>query len=168
MQQVVYFNLDLRLSDNNISNLPPLTELMSVEQLQLNNNQITDLSPLAELIDVQVLFLNGNGISNVLPLTKLTNLIAVFLIDNPLNTPSYCGGLQAIIANNPGLGALQFDANPNPLTLDCSISLAELIVFAGHWLESGCGVAGNWCGGADMIHSGFVGMENFVELSHYY
>jgi Leucine Rich repeats (2 copies) len=42
--------------------------------LDLSNNQITDMSPLSQLIDLQRLNLNGNPLMNLSPLASLVQL----------------------------------------------------------------------------------------------
>ena len=157
----------LDLSGNQISDLTALAGLTSLQTLWLPYNQISDLTPLAGLTGLQELWLHNNQISDLAGLAGLTSLQQLNLSGNPLNTAAYCEYIPTIQTNNPGI-SLTYSPNPNPLTQDCSISLVELIVFAEHWTQNGCGATNTWCAGADMIHTGYVGTENFVELSHYW
>ena len=51
----------LRLSENNISDLAPLTPLSSLQELYLDRNQILDPVPLFDLLSLRVLDLARNG-----------------------------------------------------------------------------------------------------------
>jgi len=50
---------NLRLSNNEITDLTPLTGLTKLESLNLNSNKITDISPLKGLTDLKYLSLLG-------------------------------------------------------------------------------------------------------------
>ena len=141
-----------------------MAEMLFFEANEINIKYLTGLETATNL---QTLVLRNNQISDISPLAGLANLKTLSLQENPLNTEAYCKYLPMIQDQNPGIN-LQFNANPNPLTQDCSINLSELTVFAKHWMEDGCEISNNFCGGADLIHSGFVGMENFAHLTHYW
>lgn len=61
---------DLDLSENEISDLTPLSGLKNLEHLNLRSNQITDVSPLAELTNLKDLDLYYNeGITDYSPVS---------------------------------------------------------------------------------------------------
>jgi internalin A len=61
----------LNLSNQNISDLTPLTSLNHLTQLNLYGNQIQDLTPLANLKNLNRLILGNNQISDLKPLSSL-------------------------------------------------------------------------------------------------
>jgi len=64
----------LELTDNNITDLTPLTGLTSLTTLHIDRNQINDLTPLASLTNLTWLFMGGNQVTNFEPLFGLENL----------------------------------------------------------------------------------------------
>jgi len=75
---------ELGLSNNNITDVPPLAGLTKLEKLYLSQNQITDLKPLAGLTNLKVLGLGNNRITNLRPLVGLTKLEKLWLHGNQI------------------------------------------------------------------------------------
>lgn len=48
--------------------------------------------------------------------------------------------------------------------VDCCVNLADLDIFVGHWLETGCGEP-NWCSWADFNKSDSVNFVDFALLA---
>ncbi len=77
---------ELRLRDNQISNIVPLANLTSLTSLDLWGNQISDISPLANLTNLTYLYLHSNQISDISPLVDNEGLSegdGVYLQENP-------------------------------------------------------------------------------------
>jgi hypothetical protein len=146
--------------------LSGLTNLWYV--LYLGGNEITDISALSGLVNLRYLHLEGNQISEISSLAGFTNLTRLRLTYNPLNTAAYCAYLPLIEANNLGASISYDEPNPNPMTEDCSTHFADLAVFVSHWLEIGCDVPNNWCGGADLDHIDDVNFKDFAEFAKYW
>lgn len=51
------------------------------------------------------------------------------------------------------------------INTDCDVDTADLALFAGRWLDNGCGVVNRWCGGADSDHSATVDMNDMSRLA---
>jgi len=65
---------ELYCSSNLISDLEPLRQLSSLQVLSCDSNQISDLEPLRQLTNLQNLYCSSNQISDLEPLSQLTNL----------------------------------------------------------------------------------------------
>ena len=158
----------LSLRNNQLSRLPPeIGNLTNLTELNLGRNQLSSLpAEIGNLTNLTRLYLYDNQLSS-LPeeIGNLTNLTLLYIDDNQLDTDFYCFQREVIEGNNPGID-LRLDPNPNPWTADCSISLVELAGFTGRWLDAGCGVGDNWCGGADMDHDGLVDLRDFGVLGY--
>lgn len=63
-------------------------KLSLLEYLDLSNNTITDLTGISELLNLETLILNSNRISDIRPLIKLKNLKTLYLEDNALQDMS--------------------------------------------------------------------------------
>jgi len=171
-----------------ISNLTGLEQAPSLMRLYLGRNSCSDISALSRLKFLTDLGLQGDNIGSTSILVDLSNLtwLDIFrnqisdisnltglrpyylrLDDNPLNSEAYCKYLPLIAASNPGI-ELSYDDDPNPLTVDCSIDLADLVDFAGHWLETDCNISNNWCSGADLNHLDNVNLDDFAEVTLYW
>ena len=74
----------LHLSNQNISDITPLTELTELRGLFLFDNNITDISPLSGLKKLNGLNLCNNKISDITPLISLKNLRILGLAGNPI------------------------------------------------------------------------------------
>ena len=75
----------LDLTQNQISDISPLTDLTKLTELVIGNNQISDISPLAGLTSLVGLSLWGNRISDISALESLTNLTWLSLEANQLS-----------------------------------------------------------------------------------
>ncbi len=158
----------LYLWDNQISNISAVSGLTNLTELFVSDNQVSDISAVSRLANLTNLSLYSNQISNISAVSGLTNLAFLYLWDNPLNTAAYCTYLPLILANNPGINPFTYDPNPNPLTDDCATNLTDLAVFVSHWLEPGCGVWNNWCGGSDLDHIPGVDLYDFAEFAQHW
>jgi len=114
-----------------------------------------------------LLYLSGNQISDISAVSGLTKLTKLWLKGNPLNTAAYCKYIPLIISNNPGID-LQYYANLNPITHDCSTDLIDFAMFAVHWLETGCSTNNNWCGWTDLNHDNCVDISDLKEFADYW
>jgi hypothetical protein len=88
--------MELNLSDNQISNLGPLAELIGLEQLDVSVNQITDLAPIAELIALTRLDSWHNQIRNIVPLAGLASLERLDLSGNQISDLAPLADLVAL------------------------------------------------------------------------
>ncbi len=85
----------LRVPENNISDLSPLSELVLIDYLGLNLNQIVDIKPLVDNIGIgigkDIIFLHGNPLSDESILTYKPQLqirgVSIYT-DLELSTPS--------------------------------------------------------------------------------
>lgn len=97
---------EVKLSDNEISNVTPMAGLKNIQSLYLSNNQISDLTPLTDLVKMQhleiegnqieslafiaawdnmrSLYANGNQISDLSPLAQTKKLTSLYLHDNQI------------------------------------------------------------------------------------
>ena len=103
---------ELRLNDNNITDISMLGGLTSLTELRLNDNNITDISMLGGLTNLERLFLANNNITDVSALAGLTNLIELFLRFNAITDITALAGLTNLI---------KLDLRGNPLN-DSSIN----------------------------------------------
>ena len=115
----------IRLDDNQIINVRPLSSLSRLTLLHLDNNRIVDISPLFGLTNLEELFLDGNivdirglprlrhlnalslencRISDISPLAGLTNLIWLTLGNNQIVDIS-------VLSNFTKLSLLSLDNN---------------------------------------------------------
>ena len=88
---------ELRLGDNNITDISSLSGLINLRRLGLGRNSVTDISPLSGLTNLRRLGLSNNGITDVSALVSvlsgLTNLTALHLKDNGITDISSLSGL---------------------------------------------------------------------------
>ncbi|MBD2203419.1 leucine-rich repeat domain-containing protein [Calothrix sp. FACHB-1219] len=75
----------LRLYNEEISDLSPLSTLTNLAYLELTRNNICDISPLSTLSNLRHLALSHNQIADFSPLSKLTNLTKLFVWRNKIN-----------------------------------------------------------------------------------
>ena len=178
----------LNLSENfYISNINPLANLTELTELYIGSNPITDsnalsnltkltrldigfceledISAFSNLTNLTYLRLLYNNISDISPLSSMTFLETLELNENPLNTPAYCEYIPLISANNPALTTLYYDADPNPLTNDCSTDISELELFLRRWLKTDCNLSNNWCNGKEMDHINPINLKDFAIFS---
>jgi len=71
----------LNIFNNNVSNLSPLSGMMSLLVLHMNMNDISDLTPIAGLTNLDQLTVGQNPITNLTPLSGLTKLHVLRLND---------------------------------------------------------------------------------------
>ncbi|HWR70956.1 MAG TPA: leucine-rich repeat domain-containing protein, partial [Dehalococcoidia bacterium] len=86
----------LGLSSNRISDLSPLSNLMSLRTVFLEDNRISDLSPLSGLTSLEYLQLDANRISNLSPLSGLTSLECLYLNLNQIGDISPISSLAGL------------------------------------------------------------------------
>ena len=160
--------ISLFADSSNISYLKGLEYATNLTTLWLHNNNISDISAVSSLTSATFLLLFDNNISDISALSGLTSLIHLYLYSNPLNTAAYCVYIPLIESNNPDLQTLDYDPNPNPLTVDCSTDLADFAAFSEHWLETGCDTRNDWCGWADLDHQDDVNIDDLAEFAWYW
>ena len=76
---------ELFLTDNQITDITPISSLVNLTYLDLKDNQISDLKPLESLANLSVISIEGNQISDVKPLAVLTKLTQVNLGQNRIS-----------------------------------------------------------------------------------
>ena len=81
LERLIY----LRLQNNQISDVTPLSDLNQLERLYLYNNQINNIAPLSGLNQLTELYLGGNQISDIAPLSGLNQLTLLRLRDNQIS-----------------------------------------------------------------------------------
>jgi len=86
----------LSLSDNSITDLTPLQNLVSLSDLRLGSNSVTDLSPLAGLTGLSVLDASWNPLVNPSPLAALTNLTELYLVHDLLTNLNFLSTLAGL------------------------------------------------------------------------
>ncbi|MCH7550036.1 MAG: TonB-dependent receptor, partial [Candidatus Krumholzibacteriota bacterium] len=91
------FTIESRnLSDNQISDVSPMSGMVALTKLELNDNQISDVSPLSSLKALRSLELSNNQISDVSPLSNLTALTTLTLKNNLIRDVSSLTNLMAL------------------------------------------------------------------------
>ena len=75
----------LKLHENNIQDLTPLSNLTKLKILLLNDNVIEDIAPLANLKNVILLNLNNNQVTNLQPLQNIPTLYYLYISHNKVN-----------------------------------------------------------------------------------
>lgn len=65
---------DINLSDNNISDITPITKNKFIYNLNLNNNNITNISGIEKCMDIYRLVLSNNKITDITPITNLDEM----------------------------------------------------------------------------------------------
>ena len=83
----------LRLSNNRISDLTPLSGLAELRSLDLDHNIVEDLRPLSGLEAIRTLRLSGNDIAELSAISDLTALIDLGLSNNKVNDLTPLSGL---------------------------------------------------------------------------
>ena len=132
----------LFVSDNAISDLEPLADLLGLELLDVDGNRISDLRPLANLIELERLRLNDNTISDLAPLAGLVKLEWLHLDGNRISD-------LAPLANLVELRQLNLDGNDGS---DLG-PLANLVKLKGLYLD-------------ENSVSDLSPLEDLVELEH--
>lgn len=72
----------LKLNENEISDITPLKDLKQLEYLEFSRNRVVDVTPLKNLTNLTFLKLYNNWIEDVTPLAGLTNLEGLDLHNN--------------------------------------------------------------------------------------
>jgi Leucine-rich repeat (LRR) protein len=72
----------LALSENNVTDLSPLSSLQKLSKLFLQRNRIGEISPLSNLRSLTILNISVNEIKDFSPLLNLHNLTGLFLKEN--------------------------------------------------------------------------------------
>lgn len=96
---------ELEMSNNNISDLAPVTQMPALTSLFLFNNQVTDVSALAGFTQLKVIMLGGNSVSDITPLSQLTGLESLVLPNGNITDLSPIAALT-------NLQFLDTEANP--------------------------------------------------------
>ncbi|GAB5402036.1 MAG: hypothetical protein Aurels2KO_02670 [Aureliella sp.] len=125
---------EIRLADNEISDLSPIAELKQLQSLTLSGNQISDITPLAGLTKLQYLNLEGNQVSKLAPLAKLTAMRSLYLSDNKIQRLGALRGMTKMwslyLGGNPIKSAkvLQHLSFVDTLDLSgCGLSSADIV-----------------------------------------
>ena len=91
---------ELRLGNNSITDISPLSGLTNLRTLGLGRNSVTDISPLSGLTNLRTLGLSNNGIEDVSTfvevLSGLTNLTNLHLSGNHITDISFLSGLTGL------------------------------------------------------------------------
>ncbi len=90
---------NLQARDNSISDLSPLSKLDMV-WLVIPGNKIQDVSPLSEMVSLGELNIGGNQISDISALSNLTNLWWLFIDNNPISDISALSNLTKLTRLN--------------------------------------------------------------------
>ena len=75
----------LKLHENNIQDLTPLSNLTKLKILLLNDNVIEDIAPLANLKNVTLLNLNNNQLTNLQMLKNIPHMHYLYIPHNKVN-----------------------------------------------------------------------------------
>lgn len=75
----------LKLHENNIQDLTPLSNLTKLKILLLNDNVIEDIAPLANLKNVTLLNLNNNQVTNLQMLKNIPHMHYLYISHNKVN-----------------------------------------------------------------------------------
>lgn len=75
----------LKLHENNIQDLTPLSNLTKLKILLLNDNLIEDIGPLANLKNVTLLNLNNNQVTNLQMLKNIPHMHYLYISHNKVN-----------------------------------------------------------------------------------
>ena len=75
----------LKLHENNIQDLTPLSNLTKLKILLLNDNVIEDIAPLANLKNVILLNLNNNQVTNLQMLKNIPHMHYLYISHNKVN-----------------------------------------------------------------------------------
>ena len=103
----IYTLEELYLSVNEISDISPLSGLTNLVVLALNSNQIYDISSLSALTNLEYLALDRNYITDIAPLSSLSGLRRLDLLDNLITDITPLTNL---------VGLEQVSLNENPIT----------------------------------------------------
>jgi len=107
------------LSDNQITDISPLVNLVNIVTLNLGGNQVANINTLSSLTNMGILFLDNNNVSDISALQDVTGLAVLNLFLNPLNCSAYLSVIPLIEENNPGIN-LHYDPMPPECLESCS------------------------------------------------
>ena len=80
------FNLtEIVLYQNKITDITPLASLTSLKRVVLGHNQITDLTALQSLTNIEQLFISSNGLEDIQPLSTLSKLNILHINQNKIS-----------------------------------------------------------------------------------
>jgi len=111
--QYMYQLHSLRLENNLISGLAPLSQLSWLNGLYLDNNKVSELSPLSQLTDLEYLSSNNNQITDISSLSNMTGLESLYLFNNYLTDISPIA--QLVFLHNLGLDS-NYISDVSPLS----------------------------------------------------
>jgi len=74
----------LELSNNQIKDISPLSELHGLRNLDLSNNQITDVRPIENLLELRFLLVDNNHISDISFLANIYESVSFFSAINQI------------------------------------------------------------------------------------
>ena len=72
----------LDISNNNIADITPLSNLMSLVELDISGNMVMDIEPLSKLVFLRKLDASENKITDINPLSDLTSMIDLDMAGN--------------------------------------------------------------------------------------
>ena len=75
----------LKIQNNAISDLTPLTDLTRLNFLWISLNQVSDITPLANLTELRSLFISFNQVTDITPLQNLTRLLVLGVSNNQVS-----------------------------------------------------------------------------------
>ena len=144
---------EIRMNNNSIRDLSPLSGLLRLHVIELRHNEIRDLSPIAKLVNLRWLIVNDNFIEDLSPISDfvhldglevsrnlisdftpvagLTKLMNIWLSDNPIADLSVFEGLVSLRYyhswGTPILNLSGVAKLPNLRTLDiCGGEISDL------------------------------------------
>ncbi len=94
---------NINFNNNQISNLQPLNGMVGLRYAYLDNNLISDLQPISTLNNLDTLTLNSNQISDISPLVGMTDIETISLADNNISDISamaYMGSVYDVNLDN--------------------------------------------------------------------
>ena len=86
----------LDVSNNVIREIAPLKSMKKLRFLSLDNNQIQDLTPVAGMKLLTSVYASNNNLSNLEPLRQITRLHSLFLANNSIEDISALGSLPQL------------------------------------------------------------------------
>ncbi|ULO07406.1 leucine-rich repeat domain-containing protein [Paenibacillus sp. 19GGS1-52] len=88
----------LDLGRNNITELNPIKNIVSLQQLNIESNKISDLSPISSLTSIKALAVNSNQIEDITPTRLLGGLTSLNIANNKVTDLSSLAGLMSEVA----------------------------------------------------------------------
>jgi len=112
---------ELRLNNNQVSDLCPLSTLTNLKWLYMDNNQISDLRPLANLFNLHTLSLSNNNVSDIQSLANLVNMEWLDLSNNRISDIGPLANLKWFILNNNQISDI------SPLVNNAGLGNGEMV-----------------------------------------